>query len=58
VRARLVLDANGGVTRVEILEAQPRRLFDRAVIRALSDWKYNEGAAGRTVTVELAFKAR
>jgi hypothetical protein len=29
-----------------------------AVVRALSEWKYNEGAAGRTATVELAFKAR
>jgi protein TonB len=58
VRARLIVDASGAVSRVEIVEAQPRRVFDRAVVRALSDWKYNEGAAGRTVTVELAFKAR
>ena len=58
VRARLIVDANGSVTRVEIVEAQPRRVFDRAVVRALSEWKYNEGAAGRTATVELAFKAR
>ncbi len=58
VRARLIVDANGTVTRVEIVEAQPRRVFDRAVVRALSEWKYNEGAAGRTATVELAFKAR
>ena len=58
VQARLVVDANGSVTRVEIVEARPRRVFDRAVVRALSEWKYNEGAAGRTVTVELAFKAR
>ena len=58
VQARLIVDANGSVTRVEIVEARPRRVFDRAVVRALSEWKYNEGAAGRTVTVELAFKAR
>lgn len=58
VRARLVVDAGGSVTRVEIVESQPRRVFDRAVVRALSEWKYNDGAAGRTATVELAFKAR
>lgn len=58
VQARITLDERGNVTRVEVLEARPRRLFDRAVIRALSEWKYNEGAAGRTVAVEIAFKAQ
>jgi protein TonB len=56
VQARVTIDERGGVTRVEVLEAQPRRLFDRAVIRALSQWKYNEGAAGRTADVEVAFR--
>jgi protein TonB len=55
VTARMTLDEHGGVTRVEVLEARPRRLFDRAVIRALSQWKYNDGAAGRTVEIEIAF---
>jgi protein TonB len=56
VKARLTLDAAGGVTRVEVVEAVPRRIFDRAVVRALSQWKYNEGTAGRLVDVEVAFK--
>jgi protein TonB len=58
VVSRLTLDASGNVTRVEVVEARPRRLFDRAVIRALSDWKYSEGASNRTVEVEVAFKAQ
>jgi outer membrane biosynthesis protein TonB len=41
-----------------VIEAKPRRLFDRAVVRALSDWKYSAGAADRTVEVEIAFSAR
>ena len=56
VRARMTLDAAGGVTRVEIVEANPRRVFDRAVVRALSQWRYSDGAAGRTVDMEVAFK--
>ena len=36
VRARVRLDGTGEVARVEVLQAVPRRLFDRAVIRTLS----------------------
>lgn len=56
VRARMTLDASGNVTRVEIVDATPRRVFDRAVVRALSQWRYSDGAAGRTVDMEVAFK--
>jgi periplasmic protein TonB len=56
VRARLTLDAAGNVTQVEVLEADPRRVFDRAVVRALSQWKFTEGAAGRSVDSEVAFR--
>ena len=56
VQARLTVDERGSVTRVEVLEAYPRRVFDRSVIRALSQWKYNDGSPGRTVEIEIAFK--
>jgi periplasmic protein TonB len=56
VKARVTLDASGSVTRVDVLEAFPRRVFDRAVTRALTQWKYNEGAPGRTVDIEIEFK--
>jgi protein TonB len=56
VKARMLLDETGAVTRVEIVEATPRRVFDRAVIRALSQWKFSEGAAGRSVEMEIEFK--
>ena len=57
VKARMILDASGNVTRVEIVEANPRRLFDRSVVRALSSWKFNEGPSGRTFEQEVAFSA-
>jgi protein TonB len=56
VKARVTLDAAGAVTQVDIVDAVPRRIFDRAVTRALSQWKYSEGAAGRQVDVEVDFK--
>ena len=55
-RARMTLDAGGVVTRVDIVEAMPRRVFDRAVVQALSQWRFSEGAAGRTVETEVAFR--
>ena len=56
VKARMTVDAAGGVTNVEIVEANPRRVFDRAVSRALAQWKFNEGAPGRTYESEIEFK--
>ena len=56
VKARMTLDETGQVTRVEVVDATPRRVFDRAVVRALSQWRYNEGAGGRTVEAEVDFK--
>ena len=56
VTARMTLDAGGKVTNVEIVDALPRRLFERAVTRALADWRYAEGAPGRMVEIEIAFK--
>jgi TonB family protein len=55
VKARMTVDAAGEVVRVEILEAQPRRVFDRAVIKTLSQWRFNAGANGRTVEIDINF---
>jgi len=56
VTARMTLDDTGAVTRVEVVDATPRRIFDRAVVRALTQWRFNEGAAGRTVDAEIDFR--
>ena len=44
-----------GHASVEIVDSQPRRVFDRAVSRTLSRWTYEPGAPGRTTDVEIAF---
>lgn len=56
VKARMTLDGNGNVMRVDIVEANPRRIFDRAVVRALSQWRFSDGPSGRTVESEVEFK--
>jgi TonB family protein len=56
VHARLTLDAAGEVTRVQILEANPRRIFDRTVMKTLALWKFSAGADGRAVEVDVEFR--
>lgn len=56
VRARLMIDGAGEVTRVEVLKATPRRVFDRAVIRALAQWHFNSGSGDRSYEVDIDFK--
>jgi len=55
VKARMTIDATGEVTRVEVLEAQPRRVFDRAVVKTLSLWRFNSGNSGRVVEIDVNF---
>lgn len=56
VRARLTLDGAGEVIRVEILESNPRRIFDRAVVKTLSQWRYSAGKDGRNVEIDIEFR--
>ncbi|MBL8520548.1 MAG: energy transducer TonB [Betaproteobacteria bacterium] len=55
VRARITINAAGEATNVAIITANPPRVFDRAVQNALSRWKFNPGADGRTYDTEVAF---
>ncbi len=55
VKSRVTLDADGNVMRVDLAEGTPRAL-DRAVVSALSQWRFEDGAYGRTVDVVVEFK--
>jgi len=55
VKARMTIDASGEVTRVEVLESNPRRVFDRAVVKTLSQWRFNAGTTGRLVEIDVNF---
>ena len=56
VKARLTIDSSGEVTRVDIVDANPRRIFDRAVVKTLSQWRFLPGAGARSKEIEIAFK--
>jgi TonB family protein len=55
VKARLTVDAQGNVSSVDIVEAS-HRAFDRPVREALAHWRFEPGSAGRTTTVDIAFR--
>jgi TonB family protein len=55
IRARISINAAGDAINVSILQANPPRVFDRSVQNALSKWKFNPGADGRTYDTEVAF---
>ena len=56
VRALLSIDASGSVTNVQIVEARPARVFDRAVRETLGRWRFNPGADGRSYQTEVEFR--
>jgi protein TonB len=55
VVARLQVDEKGLVTSVTIVEANPRRVFDREVIRALSQWKFQPEGDRYIAEIEITF---
>jgi protein TonB len=58
VKVRISVAGDGSVTGVEILEAQPKRIFDKAVTRAVMRWKYEATGTAETVDTQLTFKSR
>lgn len=55
VKAKLTIGADGKVIDVEILEAEPKRVFDRATIEALKEWRFEASADKQTHEVKLIF---
>lgn len=59
VTLRFTVDAEGRVQDVEVIEAKPKRQFERAAIQAISKWRYQPrpGATDKLVqTINLKFK--
>lgn len=53
VTVRYVVTEDGAVTDVDVVEATPAGVFERAVLRALEAWRY--AAAERADTLERRF---
>jgi protein TonB len=56
VKVKVIVDAAGNVTDVQIVEARPPRIFDRAVRTSLAKWKFNPGDANRFYETNIEFK--
>ena len=57
VRAKLNIAGDGKVANVEVVEAEPKRVFDRAAVEALSQWKFEGTGAAQVHEVKLVFKS-
>ena len=55
VVARLKIDEKGNVTEVQIMDSRPPRVFDREVVRALSQWKFKPDGERYIGEVEVNF---
>lgn len=55
VKAKLTIGPDGKVLEVEILESEPKRVFDRATIEALKEWRFEASAEKQTHEVKLVF---
>ncbi|MEO5692695.1 MAG: energy transducer TonB [Usitatibacter sp.] len=58
VIAHVVVQPSGAVTEVRIISASPPRVFDREVIRALSQWKFNPEPVGFIGEYEIVFNLK
>jgi protein TonB len=58
VVAHVYVAPGGNVTDVKIVTAQPPRVFDREVIRALSQWKFNPEPVGFIGEYEIVFNLK
>jgi protein TonB len=56
VIVHVIVRADGTVSEVKIISAKPPRVFDREVIRALSQWRFAPEAVGFVGEIEIEFK--
>ena len=56
VTAKLHIEVDGRVSKVDILTAAPKQYFDRAVIAAALQWKYAPMSKPMNTTMEFSFK--
>lgn len=57
VKAQLQIGPDGKVTDVTIVEASPPKLFDKAVIEALMEWRFEGNGEKQTHELKLVFNS-
>jgi protein TonB len=56
VLATLTVNGDGSIGKVDIVESQPRNVFDKEVRKVLAAWRYEAPGQPRHATVEFVFK--
>lgn len=56
VKAKMAIEPDGKVSAVDIVEAEPRKVFDKAVTAALMDWRFEASGEKQSHEVKLVFK--
>lgn len=56
VKLGFVVDALGNVSSIKVLESRPKRVFDKAAIDAVSQWKFASSQRGAMQQITLEFK--
>ncbi len=56
LKVRMNVDGSGEVNRVEVVESRPRYVFDRATVRALSQWRYAATGKPRVLEIDVHYK--
>ena len=46
VKVRFIVDEDGGVDSVSVVESDPKSVFDDAVVRSVSGWRFKAGTIG------------
>lgn len=55
IKAKMTIGADGTVTNVDIIDAEPKRVFDKAARQALMDWRFEPSGSKQTYEVKLIF---
>jgi protein TonB len=58
VKVRISVDGSGTVTNVEIVDANPKKIFDKAVKRSVTKWKYASTGESDTIETTLRFQSK
>ena len=46
IKVKFLVDEQGQVDRVTVLDAEPEGIFDQAVLRCISSWRFKPGTKG------------